>query len=413
MKKLRILHHYQKGLRLYGLVFGLISTCALLIGILTTGKLNNLTLDRNTLANASEDLYFLVYFPTANEVSGTDTQAFPESYLNGSAGNDSVVEGLYSIRSVSPIRIGDDSLNIFVYDKGLAECFPGLRKLGIDFRDGTCVASRELLTDKSSVTFSFKKKTFTFPVSGTLTPNNRYFNLSTSATNPNAMDFFATGKTIVLRDAPEYAEFLEAAGKNARVQSNLVLRFKADTPAEVREDFLQGLPKKFLVYSYSDVMKNSNGVISRNLKQNLPLPIFLGISSLFAYLSIIVLCIRKKSATLATLYLTGYSKRHCSILATASCFFMAVPSLLVGCLFIVFWPSIVNFLRMSMFGTPSRLQSLITSLYVVTKQITIGPEALVLVLIYTVVVLAVAYGIVELTLRKYTPTEFYRRTLDD
>ncbi len=420
MKFLHTLWHYQKGIRLASFVLALLLIWAIMAGVLTYARVQNLTTGLQILKSAqSENAYFSMHFSTGEEiVSGEDQEMAKD--LEKALEAEEMVQTVFSIRTVNPVSYDGTGLSITLYEPEMIEFFPALKQLGIDFSrepDGALLGSPIFSGIKAgdTVTLHFAKqannpKPQTFPVAGNLPAPCQRMTLSSANTALSALGLFKEGEAILMQSTEQVMEKLKGYARRVDYDCNLIVVFKEGYAEEDCRALLSKLAPSNMTLSLGEVIENSEIAASNTLKQHLPQPLFLAISSLFAYFSILILNFKKKERELSIVYILGGSRKKCAMLSLAHFLSCAAVPLLLSSLLVLFWNNLEKWLQYlkRFFDVASPTYQLLHRLMLQTNIDGIGPACLIIVFAYLLVTAGIALVVTFGAMAKHTPLTYMK-----
>ena len=420
MKFLHTLWHYQKGIRLASFVLALLLVWAIMAGVLSYARVQNLTTGLQILKSArNENTYFSMHFSTGEEfVSGDDQEMAKD--LEKALEAEEMVQTVFSIRTVNPVSYNGTGLSITLYEPEMIEFFPALKQLGIDFSrapDGAILCSPIFsgLEVGEEVTLHFAKqannpKPQTFPVAGNLPVPCQMMTLSLASTALTADGLFQEGEAILMQSTEQVMEKLKGYARRIDHNSNLIVVFKEGYAEEDCRALLSKLAPSNMTLSLGEVIENSEITASNTLKQHLPQPLFLAFSSLFAYFSILILNFKKKERELSIVYILGGSRKKCAMLSLAHFLSCAAVPLLLSSLLVLYWYNLERCLNdMQRFFTPGGPMYRLLNILMLQVNIDgVGPACLVIVAAYLVVTAGIALAVTFGAMAKHTPLTYMK-----
>lgn len=429
MKFLCILKHYMKGIRFPVLILAVMLTWAMLSGVIAIAKLQNIRSDVRAFYGAdAENLYVLNSFSNPSALSIGENEDLTQK-MEAALEDQEAVEQVYTVRVVNPVLYNGISISIVLYEPGMLNAIPGLKKLGIDFgkqADGCILGSKVFAGietgDVIQLSFSnqaMDSEKLSFPVAGQLKSPYRRLSLSLSATTLYAEDLFETGDTILMQSTDAVMEQLESVAKRIDYDKNLIVQFKPGVSETEKSRILTEIAPDYLYHSLEDVIGVSKAQISRTLKQELPLPIFLAIVALVAYLSLVILSIKKKERDLAVLALCGCSTRKCLMISLCSFQNFLVLPIIINSAFVIFWQKIqwVEVFSKIVADNPAimhdqeSLTKLHTIISVLDSNITVDNSGFVIIILYYLITCAIAFFAVAGAAKRKSPRDQLRGVL--
>lgn len=423
MKMIHILRRYMKGIRLSALVLTVMMAWAILNGVVVYGKVQNIGADIQILkSGAAENAGVLMYFPTGEDLTtGAHTEGAEtlEKLLEG----EDIVEDVFTVRVANPVSYGESGISIVLYEPEMLAFFPGLKKYGIDFKneaDG-CILASELfggLHSGDTIELDFGKKSAAFSVAGRMTTPYRRIALSSAATNPYAHDLFSDGQAVIMQATDGVMERLNALARRIECDTNLIVAFAEDSTAEEREALIAAAAPGYLYFPLERLIENSEQEVAATLKEKLAQPIFLAVSSAVAYLSIVILTLKKKEKDTAILYLCGCSRKKCAAIQFAVFQTFALVPVLLNVLFILIWPNIHWeyghrwVLEQALEKGPDMMNEqlffTLISLFSYFETITINTSCLSIVFGYYLCAAAISLAVLAASMARHTPMTYLR-----
>jgi len=410
MKRLKILHAYMKGIRLSAVILCIMFTWALFSGVIVYGKLQGIYSDVSVLGSTDKDRTgVLMYFPNEEAMKTRSYERYIRSVKELLEG-ESAVENVLAVRTVNPVSYNGEGISIVLYDPALLDVFPGLKRLGIDFSavpDG-CILGSTMFGDLNSgdtVELLVGNTKVSFPVAGRVSAPYRHFSLNQSSTVPKASYFFQEGDLLIMLDSPQLRDVLQ----NASIAwgQNLVVSFKEGTTQLQRTEILERCAAECRYYSIAQVLDGSFEEIQATMKEQLPIPLFVMVSALVAYSSILVLTLKKKESEMAVLHLCGMDRKsYGTMVFAASQAFTLIPCGLIV-LLLEAWPRIQwdwTVLYKNGHQTVSdEIWSLLLHLYAFYRVTVINMHCLPLVLTFYGATVLICVGVTWFYMKRHTP----------
>lgn len=431
MKYVSILWRFFKGIRLDALLLIVMMTWAMLAGMLLPAKVENIFSDVNVLeSGVTENTYVLMDFDSAPlEISKNAAK------LEAALEKEDVIAHVFSIRVANPISYQDSQNSIVLYEPEMLEFFPQLKKEGLNFDkypDGCILASGVFSGfrrgDSLRLKFGYpaNAKYDSLTVADHLGAPYRYMSFNTAATNPLAGDLFAEGDVLLMQGTPSVLEKLDSLGVKLTHNPTLIAVFREGTTKEQQEQLLQELAPNHLRYSMQQLIDSSKKMLADTLKEELPQPLFLAISSLLAYLSIVVLIIKKKEKELAVLHLCGASRRKCALITFLTCQCVALVPLLLNLILTQILPDVSWALEEYVNGLPpieilkggqEQFQEWVNArnhdivrqgLYDMLRGCKFGLSSMMVLFGYYLTTVLIALGATAVSMAKHTPLTYLR-----
>ena len=419
MKFIKILRHYMKGIRLSALVLTVMLTWAMLWGVAVYGKVQNIGADLEVLKSGDTDnASLVVYFPNESDLLSGDDGEYAQT-VEAALEAETIVEDVFSIRVANPVSYGGEGISIVLYEPGMTEFFPGLKKYGVDFEDDPngCILGSTMfggLNAGDTVSLKFSGKTADFSVAGHMTSPYRRMTLSSSSTEPRASHLFKEGDLVIMQATDTVVEQLTALAKRIEYDCNLIVVFTEDSTAEERQQVLETAAPKSLCYSFNEIIENSEADVAATLKEEFVQPLFFAISTAVAYMSITILTFKKKEKDTAILYLCGCSRRKCTAIHFVVFQIFALIPLLINVLFVLLWPRIewdyVPFMfRLKLdYGVTDELYFIIYRMFHFLESITVNTACLSVAFGYYICAAVISIIAVLFSMARHTPLTYLR-----
>lgn len=347
MKLLRLISSYFRGIQLPAVVLSFMMSLAVFVGVLTLARVLFIIDDYKTVKNTTlTDSYYVGTFYTIEELVKDPNKIYRETEtaiekLSNAPGTKKV----YAARSATPLDYSGKGISICLIEPGLTEAFPELKLSGVDFSNDPngCLLGSKIfnqIKNDGLIELQFyipETHTQTFSVNGHIRHPYKHMIFPSSSTTPLAANMFAVGDIILMQATEENIDKLSQIAE-IRYNPNYIVSLNSEASEEDREEVLQYLNEQGLVTSLETVITNSEQQVVKELKSNLPTPIFLLISSSVAYLSTLLLIFRRKAYELSIYHLTGGSKRACVMLVFISGCIISLPALILNTLFVLLIP---------------------------------------------------------------------------
>lgn len=423
MKFVILLHKYMKNVRLSALVLALMMAWAVFSGMIAYGRAESVLSDTSVLSSAAtENAYMLMQFPSREDImTGADQDKAEE--MEGLLESEPIVEHIFSIRVANPVSYNGYDISIILYEPEMLAFFPELNRMGIDFSenpDGCILGSKTFaaLNTGDTIELNFSKtitnpKLAAFPVAGHITPPYRRMSFTTSASKPYAGDLFDEGDVVIMQATDTVMEQINAYARRIECDTNLMVVFREGTTQEEQEALLRRVAPAWFVAPLEQILSNSKQITENTLKQELPQPLFLAGASLVAYLSIVVLTLKKKEKDIAVLYLCGASRRRCAMLSFTAFQLIALFPVAANAVVVYFWPSLswnsTSYLPMD---TSTALGVYLTDyirfLLRILEETKLGVSSLWIILGYYLITVAISVAVTIGTMKKHTPITYLK-----
>ena len=423
MKFIILLHKYMKNVRLSALVLALMMTWAVFGGIVAYGRAESVLSDTRVLNSAATgNAYMLMQFPSREDImSGSDQDKAEE--MEKVLESEALIEQVFSIRVANPVAYNGYSISIVLYEPEMLAFFPELKRMGIDFSknpDGCILGSKTFaaLNTGDTIELNFSKtantlKQASFQVAGHITPPYRRMSFATSASMPYAGDLFQEGDAVIMQATDTVMEQINTYARRIDCNTNLMVVFRKGTSQEEQDALLQRVAPAWFAVPLEQILSNSKQIMKNTLKQELPQPLFLAGASLVAYLSIVILTIKKKEKDIAVLYLCGASPRRCATLSFAAFQLIALFPVAVNIAIIHFWPTLswnsasyIPIDTSSAFGV--HMIDYIRFLLRVLEETRLGASSLWIVLGYYLITVVISVTVTVGTMKKHTPITYLK-----
>lgn len=317
MKFLRKIASYTNGVRLALAVLALIMTVALIMGILVVSQVRYIRRNYETVSATTGDTDRLYYYMSTQFMYGSTDNAASVKTLETLPG----MAGVYPVYSVgSSIRIMEgkkEPCAIILLHPRLLELFPDM---GLDFSDpsGVILASpafRDVQTGESfELYFSKNKQTEVLTAVGWQTYPYRYMGFQHGGTNITVNDLFGPGEFLLMIATEEN---MARMGELAYITPSTYFLFEigADATPEQEEAILHEISRTGMAVSLTKLLADTETAMDEQLRDLLPMPLFLLTVSTFAYFSTQILIFKKKEQDLAISYLCGGTRFGCALTA--------------------------------------------------------------------------------------------------
>lgn len=318
MKLLRSIASYTRGVRMALVALSVIMSVALFMGILVMCQIRGIRYNYEVVASTTGDLDRLYLFQSTGipGVGGTPTEQIIEALEEYPA-----LEGcypVYSTETATYMKAGQkDTITVVLIHPRLLELFPDM---DLEFPDpgGLVIGSKRFdgVDTGDSITLLYNRGQHeeVFTVAGRLNYPYQYMSFSTGGTYPTANDLFAPSDCLLMLATEENLARMAQIGP---VTPNAF--FILETARDATQEELDSLIKASSRYGTADplpkLLENSEAEMDRQLRNLLPMPLFLLLVSTFAYFSTQVLIFKKKEQDLALTYLCGAKRWQCMLTA--------------------------------------------------------------------------------------------------
>lgn len=418
MKYISIMRYYMKGIRLSAVVLSLLLLWALFSGVIVYGNVQYIYSDIDALdSDKTEDTSVLVRFLNPEQMQ-THSYENELQEVEANLEADDRVEQVFCIRIVNPVSYKDVSISIVLYEPELMDAFPQLKENGIDFSNSPngCILGSKLfnkLKTGDMIELKICNQNVQIPVAGRLDAPYRRLSLSTSSSVPRAQYMFSNGDVIIMQSTPQFMQQLAELDASVAYDQNLIVRFKDGVTEQEKETILTEYAEKYLAFSFEQMLGNSRKDAENALKQKLPRPLFMAITAMIAFFSIMILSLKKKEKDVAVLCLCGMSKKKYGAVVFTACQFFTVLPVLICIVFLLAWPDaqwrITEMVR-SYNGESIEIHMLILKISILLDGVTVNLSCLPVAIGYYVITLLISLGITISSVAKHTPLTYLRGT---
>ena len=317
MKLLRSIASYTRGVRMALMALAVIMTVALFMGILVMCQLRGIRFNYEVVASTTGDLDRLYLFQS----NGIGVDSTPAEQIIEELEEYSALEGCYPVygtETATYMKEGQkETVTVMLIHPRLLELFPDM---DLEFPDpgGLVIGSKRFdgVTTGDSITLLYNKgqREEVFTVTGRLAYPYQYMSFSTGGTYPTANDLFAPSDCLLMLATEENLTRMAEIGV---VMPSVY--FILETAQDATQEELDSLIKASSRYGTADplpkLLENSEEEMDNQLRNLLPMPLFLLLVSTFAYFSTQVLIFKKKEQDLAITYLCGAKRWQCMLTA--------------------------------------------------------------------------------------------------
>ena len=340
MKVFYKIHSMFDGVRLQAVFLSVVCLFAILLGLRYFTVINNEAAEyRLVKSNSLGRAYYFCDNGLEYYFSSAELDEYREALCEYSA-----------LDKFFTFKVGGDIMHyekgrevwatILLLDPGFYEYFPLLKSLGLDFSknpDGCVIGSRYFNVErgKDQIDFKFwtgidKQTTKWLTVCGRLRYPFRFIYPSGSGTNLRINALLSQGHVIIMQDTENVRELI---GRDLYSQNMFILTIKDDASDEELQALIDKLETLGTVKSIDDMLAEAKESLQTDIKKLTPRPLFNLVATLIAYLSMVVLLVRKKQKDMAVAYLCGASKgRIMAAMIGACCLVSLVPCLLCAIL---------------------------------------------------------------------------------
>lgn len=313
MKFLRKVASYTRGVRLAMLALAVMMTVALLMGILVVSQVRFIRHNYDVVNAATGDLDRLYYFMRMEpDFTGEATPNLLEQLKTHPA-----LEHIYLVYGSGSVSYTVDGekeyISIQLMDPKLPELFPAM---GIDFgaEGGTILATSKFpevkIGDDFEVSFTTTNRTEVFTAVGRIAYPYRTISMNGGSTRATVNEMFGSGQCLLLPATEENLAKLADAYR-VRPGDSFLVEVKEGATSEQVEDLLLDLSRAGVTNALPQMLERTEEAMDQQLRDLLPMPLFLFAVSAFAYFSTMILIFMKKEQDLAICYLCGGKRWDC------------------------------------------------------------------------------------------------------
>lgn len=313
MKYLRTLSAYVRGIRWPMFVLTFMMTVAMLIGVITVGKIRYIRKNYDIVSGTAGDSSWLYYYMTlAMDIRDDRTLALIEKLDAEPA-----VEGVYGVYSVSPVSYQGEKrqigIGVQLVDPKLMTLFPGL---GLEFSDpdGIVIGARVFrdVPHGKEITLIFPRKDqqVDLKVVGHLSYPYSYMAFGGGSNKPTVNDLFRRQEVLLMLATPENLERFSSMA-TVTISDDFLVEFRADATREQMDAVLQFLAGTGNTVSLEEILARSEERMESEMRNTLPLPVMMLVISAFAYFSTMIMAFKQKERDLAIFHLCGAGRHQC------------------------------------------------------------------------------------------------------
>ncbi len=253
------------------------------------------------------------------------------------------VEDVYSVGIGGDISIDDNRYTLIMYEPGLYNVFPLLKQMGADFSknsEGCILADKSLNRYKpgdcieTSILYSSQK--IILNVTGHLNNPYKFLEFADGGTTPYAQDLLGSGGFVLVQATDNWKNTI----KEIRYAPGVLFTIKDNASEEEVNRLINDLDYMGMIESINKMLDNSRAVMKNQMIMVLPRPLFNLLASFIAYLSVVILMIRKKEKSLAVEYLCGANRRQCLLSIICACLLVSIIPVLIVSVMILVLPDI-------------------------------------------------------------------------
>ena len=420
MKLIRILRFYTKGIRLYGLVLAIMMTWAMFCGIGVFAQVREVTAKAEVLKSAKTgNTYLLESF---SPLPGTTDDSLKPEEIEAALEQSELVKTVLTIQSIPRVEFQGAAVQVLLYEPEMVAFFPGLERLGIRFSGKApsvvlCGERFSGIAKGDTVTLSFAKGEGSFRVADVA--KNFYLNLSRTTVPPGADVLFSQEEAILLQATEQTMAKLEGLLQRTQYQRNLVVVGREGVSSQALEQLMEQVAPSYLFFSLDQISENAQTQVRETVGEELALPVFLAVTSLVAYFSVLVLTIKKKQKETAVIYLCGGSRLHCATMTFLTAQLYLLVPVVLGLVLAWGWQVVdwnALYMRALRWGFDYNPDSAMSTFLVMRalplvrmlKEMHIVPACMWVVLWYYLGATVIALGVTVLSMAKRTPAVFWK-----
>lgn len=323
------------------MVLAIIMTASLLMGAMTEASLEYISYDYELIKDADENLFFAERLVSALELASLekdDENEFQTSDIIQEISKNPNIEYACGIRVANPATVHDYGISVTLYDEKILESFPALKDIGIDFgenQNGVVVVGdyfKNYSDEEIEIFFSNNEKR-KYKITGHVETPYKTISFENSASEMYSNYLIDDYNTIIMAATPENIRDISKISM-VEFEQNYVFKIKETASEKERMEAVELCEKYGKVIPFKNIIKQTEEEYIKKAKETIPRPIFLFLVSYVAYLSLMVLSIRKKEKEMAIYYLCGLSKRKCIGLTLAATLLVAGIPMLITLLFV-------------------------------------------------------------------------------
>lgn len=318
MKFLRKIASYTNGVRLALAALALIMTVALIMGIQVVSQIRYIRSNYEIVSATTGDTDRLYYYMSTQYMYGGNTgKGIEIETLENLPGMEGVYP-VYSVGSVSRIIKGKkEQTGIMLLHPRLLELFPDM---GLKFSDpgGVILASTTFQDvdsgDSFELYFSKEKRNEEMTAVGWRPYPYRFMGFQYGGTKITVNDLFGPAQCLLMSATEDN---LARMAELAYVTPSTFFIFEVEPHAtpEQTEALLHEISRTGMAVSLTKLLADTESAMDEQLRELLPVPLFLVTVSTFAYFSTQILIFKKKEQDLAVSYLCGGTRFGCTVIA--------------------------------------------------------------------------------------------------
>ena len=318
MKLLRSIASYTRGVRMALVALAVIMSVALFMGILVMCQIRGIRFNYEVVASTTGDLDRLYLFQSSGIVGfgGTPAEQIIEDLENQPA-----LEGCYPVYKTQTATYMLDgqkeTVTVMLIHPRLLELFPDM---DLEFRDpgGLVIGSKLFdgvnIGDSITLLYNKGQREEVFTVTGRLNYPYQYMSFSTGGTRPTANDLFAPVNCLLMLATEDNLARMAQIG-SVVPGDFFIFETAQDATQKELDDLIRASSRYGTADPLPKLLENSEAEMDRQLRNQLPMPLFLLLVSTFAYFSTQVLIFKKKEQDLAVTYLCGAKRWQCMLTA--------------------------------------------------------------------------------------------------
>ena len=347
-KNLAKIKNLLSGMDIQAGFLAVICTVTMFAGLMVAGRINDMAstyriFKSNTLGEAYcfSDFLAVGGFDDEDELFSKWRETLQASPAFGE---------MYSFRHIGPPFIDearDISINVILYDPGFADRFPLLKTLGADFTedpDGAVLGSAVSfdITDSGElVLYNYAyQRHVAFHVIGKLRRPFKIILPTGSGTTLRLSDLINTGDIMLMQATDKVLSEFDHIHYN---KIGFIFTIRSGASDSDRNKLLQDMKYLGTVESLEDMLSAARDELKTTIINQLPLPLFVLLSTLIAYLSMVVLMIRKKQADMAVEYICGASRKKLVAEMIFTCCLVTLLPCVINLLILLYIPDMVYY----------------------------------------------------------------------
>ncbi len=337
------------GMEIQAGFLAVICTITMFAGLIVAGRINDMAstyriFKSNTLGEA---YYFSDFTAAAGPVDDADNlfSKWRETLQASPAFGE-----MYTFRYIGPAffdEAKDIGINVILYDPGFTDRFPLLKTLGADFTedpDGAVLGSAVSfdVTDSGElVLYNYAyQRHVAFHVIGKLRKPFKIILPTGSGTTLRLSDLINTGDIMLMQATDKVLSEFDHIHYN---KIGFIFTIRSGASDSDRNKLLQDMQYLGNVESLENMLSSARDELKTTIINQLPLPVFVLLSTLIAYLSMVVLMIRKKQSEMAVAYICGASRKKLVAEMIFTCCLVTLLPCVINLLILLYIPDMVYY----------------------------------------------------------------------